>query len=194
MTIPALLLTGGASRRMGRDKALIDIDGEPLAARTARVLAEVCEPVLEVGPGRTALRCVTEEPPGGGPLAALVAGSAALPDDGPILVVACDVPRLDAAVLRFLAEHPGASTVVPEVDGRLQVLCARYGPAARAAAPQVLADGGRSMVALLERTAYEVLDEAAWSAVVDAEVFGDLDTPEDLDRYLGASRDLGVGR
>ena len=50
------------------------------------------------------------------------------------------------------------------------------------------------MVALLERTAYEVLDEGVWSTVVDAEVFGDLDTPEDLDRYLVASRDLGVGR
>jgi molybdopterin-guanine dinucleotide biosynthesis protein A len=192
--IPALLLTGGASRRMGQDKALIGIDGEPLAVRTARVLAEVCEPVIEVGSGRTGLPCVTEEPPGGGPLAALVAGSAVLPDDGPILVVACDVPRLDASVLRLLAGHPGASTVVPEADGRLQVLCARYGPEARAAAPQVLADGGRSMVALLEQTRYEVLDEEAWSAVVDAEVFGDLDTPEDLERYRGASRDGGVGR
>ena len=53
--LPALLLTGGASRRMGTDKATIEFRGETLAARAARVLAEVCDPVIEVGTGVTRL-------------------------------------------------------------------------------------------------------------------------------------------
>ena len=47
---PGLLLTGGASRRLGTDKATIVWQGETLAVRAAVVLAQVCAPVLEVGP------------------------------------------------------------------------------------------------------------------------------------------------
>lgn len=173
---------------MGRPKALIEIDGEPLAERAARVLAEVCAPVVEVGPGHTGLPHVMEDPPGDGPLAALVAGSAAVPDGVPILLVACDLPALDPSVLQLIAHRPGTSTVIPEAHGRLQVLCARYGPDARAEAPAVLADGGRSMVSLLDRVGYEVLDEAGWSGLVGTEVFEDLDTPEELDRFLSGVR------
>ena len=44
-------MTGGASRRLGRDKATLMYQGETLAVRAARVLSEVCDPVIEVGPG-----------------------------------------------------------------------------------------------------------------------------------------------
>ena len=49
MTVPGILLTGGASSRMGRDKATLVINGEMLAARGARILQSVCDPVLEAG-------------------------------------------------------------------------------------------------------------------------------------------------
>lgn len=176
---------------MGRTKARLEIDGEPLARRSARVLAAVCAPVLEVGPGYTDLPCVMEDTPGEGPLAAFVAGSTALPEGGPLLLVACDLPALDVAAVRLLADHPGAGTVIPEVAGRRQVLCARYGPDARAAAPGLLAAGERSLRALLDRTGYEVLGEGDWAPVVDAAAFGDLDTPEDLERFLARSRVAG---
>ena len=60
--LAGVLLTGGASRRMGTDKARLVVDGETLAARSARVLAAVCEPVIEVGPGVSGLPAVEEEP------------------------------------------------------------------------------------------------------------------------------------
>ena len=46
------------------------------------------------------------------------------------VLLACDLPFVDAALLRLLVEWPGTGTVIPVVDGRFQYACARYGAAA----------------------------------------------------------------
>src|SRR6478609_6715311 len=124
-----VLLTGGASRRMGTDKARLVVDGETLAVRSARVLAEVCDPVIEVGSGLSGLPAIEEEPRGAGPLVALLAGVGALGNPRAVVLLACDLPFVEPALLRLLVERPGWGTVVPVVDGRFQYACARYGPA-----------------------------------------------------------------
>src|SRR3954470_9716556 len=91
-----VLLTGGASRRMGTDKARLVVSGETLAARSARVLASVCDPVVEVGPGVSGLPVVQEEPPGAGPLVALLAGVGALGEPKTVILLACDLPNVSS--------------------------------------------------------------------------------------------------
>ena len=181
-----LLLTGGASRRMGRDKASLPLPGGlTCARRTAGLLRLVTEPVLEVGPGASGLDAIRERPAGAGPLAAVAAGRAELRrrgHRGPALVVACDLPLLTAAVLRLLADHPGSGSVVPVVDGRPQPLCARFGAEALDAAAGLLRAGKRAMGCLLDVASVTWLAEDGWSGVADATAFGDVDTPADLDR------------
>lgn len=192
--VAGLLLTGGASRRMGRDKALIEIGGRRLVDRLAATLAAVAEPVLEVGPGWSALPAVREDPPGSGPLAAVCAGAAALRaggHDGPVLVLAVDMPRVGAGILRLLTERPGAATAVPRAEGHPQVLCARYGPDALAAADRLLAAGGKSLRGLLEDLSaaggtVDWVDPEEWAPVAGPDAFSDVDTPEDLQRLLEA--------
>jgi molybdopterin-guanine dinucleotide biosynthesis protein A len=150
-------------------------------------------PVLEVGPGYTDLAAVREDPPGQGPLAAFAAGSAQLPAGVPIIMVACDMPDIDPALIRVLMAHPGDGTVVPEAEGRLQTLCARYGVRAREVAPDLLAAGERSLRALLAAGDHEVLLEDAWSRMVTPDVFRDLDTPADLARFRAGRSSLGDG-
>ena len=65
--VAGVLLTGGASRRMGFDKALVEVDGRASAVRLAAVMQEVANPVLEVGPGRSGLPAIAEGPVGQGP-------------------------------------------------------------------------------------------------------------------------------
>jgi molybdopterin-guanine dinucleotide biosynthesis protein A len=128
-----LLLTGGASRRLGVPKTDLLLDGERLVDRAARLLVTVCDPVIEVGPGLSGLRAVREDPPGEGPLAAFAAGAAALAADGhrgTVLALAVDLPFVETPLLAWLAARPGHGTVVPRVDGIPQTLCARYGPTA----------------------------------------------------------------
>src|SRR3954468_1318664 len=101
-SVAGLLLPGGASRRMGRDKALLEVGGQRLVDRAATALAAVADPVLEVGPGWSVLPAVREDPPGSGPLAAVVAGAAALRaggHDGPVIVLAVDMPFVTVELL-----------------------------------------------------------------------------------------------
>jgi molybdopterin-guanine dinucleotide biosynthesis protein A len=191
-----LLLTGGRSARMGRDKATIRVasgggsHADPvttLAERTARLLDVATEPALEVGPGYTHLRKVSESAPDNGPLSALVAGAAELRRLGwnrPVLVVATDLPRLSADMLGWLGTHEPGRSVVPLSDGRPQPLCARYEPGDLAVAARLVAEGRRSMTALLEATDPLLVPEGTWGRFAgDLRCLDDVDTPDQLDDY-----------
>jgi molybdopterin-guanine dinucleotide biosynthesis protein A len=178
--VAALLLTGGQSRRMGFDKAAIEWRGETLATRAARVLADVCDPVLEVGPGFTSLPAVREQPPGTGPVRALLAGVDALRASLPVLVLACDLPRVEAPLLRLLAERPGEGTVIPMHRNRAQYACARYGDAWLRAARRT----GAVSFARVPDDAVDYLAESVWHTVAPALALDDVDTPEDLTRSI----------
>jgi len=176
-----VLLTGGASTRMGTDKARLVVNGETLAARAARVLSAACDPVIEVGQGVSGLPAIQEDPPGAGPLVALLAGYGALGRPRPVLLLACDLPLIEPPLLRLLVEWPGSGTVIPVVDGRYQYACARYGGSAFEAAPGVLRDGRASLHAIAGSDC-EYLTPSQWGDVTDARSFTDVDTPEDLER------------
>jgi molybdopterin-guanine dinucleotide biosynthesis protein A len=185
-------LTGGASSRLGFAKAALRRDGERLVDRGARVLGAVCDDVIEVGTGFGTLATVREDPPGAGPLAAVVAGAAALHDRGrvdSVLVLAVDLPFAEPALLFWLSAYAAPGTVVPRVEGMAQSLCARYSSDALDLASRLIAQGQRSMRALLDAATVTYVDEDEWSAVCDASAFADIDTPEDLAR-LGVSEPL----
>jgi molybdopterin-guanine dinucleotide biosynthesis protein A len=183
VTLPGVLLTGGSSRRMGRDKATMVVNGEQLAQRAARVLAAVCEPVVEVGRGVTDLRFVRESPAGAGPLAALVAGADALGADA-VLLLACDYPFVDTPVLRLIAEWPGMPTAIPVAGDRSQYACARYGSQSLAQAAAGLRTA-RVSLRVAADVDHDVIPESVWTTVAPANTFCDVDTPDDL-------RDLGL--
>jgi molybdopterin-guanine dinucleotide biosynthesis protein A len=163
---------------MGVAKATLLADGVPLAERSARLLEQVCDPVLEVGPGYTALPTVDEPEPGHGPLAALVAGADAAGGAGPVLLLACDLPFVTLELLVRLAGWPGDGTVVPvDRDGMVQPVCARYSNAALDRARARLATGERSLRSVLEGGDVTRLDD------VDERALTDVDTPDDATRW-----------
>jgi molybdopterin-guanine dinucleotide biosynthesis protein A len=177
--IAGLLLTGGASSRLGVSKAELLRDGERLADRGARLVAAVSDPALEVGPGVTPLPAVREQPAGAGPLAALIAGAHEATRrhaTGGVLLLAVDLPFVDVPLLAWLAEHPAPGAVVPRVDGVPQPLCARYADSDLPVAARLRAAGRASMRALLDAVPVTYVDEADWGPVADRRAFLDVDT------------------
>lgn len=102
----AIILAGGASTRMGTDKAFLELDGVPLIARVlerTRALAD--EVVISANDAaRFAaldVRVVPDVIPGAGPLAGICAGLEAVAHESAI-VVACDMPLLNVALLDYM--------------------------------------------------------------------------------------------
>jgi molybdopterin-guanine dinucleotide biosynthesis protein A len=135
-----VVLAGGRGRRIGGDKAIVELEGRPLLLYPVEALHELCDEVVVVAKRDTMLPPLAgvadlwiepDEPRH--PLLG-VAHALRLAIGRPILVVAVDLPLMDAATLRLIAstDPDGAAAVVPRVHGRLQPLCALYTPAAMA--------------------------------------------------------------
>jgi molybdopterin-guanine dinucleotide biosynthesis protein A len=186
------VLAGGVSRRMGRDKAGILLDGATLVRRAAALLATVCPEVVVADRGRGLL--LPDFPslpdgPGAGPAAGLLGAAWALPGR-PLLALACDLPRVPRALLAELAGSEGFAWAVPRRAGRLEPLCALYAPAALAALEARVRCGAFALHGLAEEDlAVRILDEPELARFGrPEEILLNVNTPDDLETL----RTLGV--
>ena len=166
--LTGVLLVGGASRRFGSPKALIELDGETLHDRGRRVLAAACDEVLVVGKaGELPFDVLDDGAEARAPIAGVVAGLRAASHDV-VVFLPVDCPRVTPELVRALGDacHDAA---VPQT-GPLP------GAWAKSALPlleQRLADGPLA----LYRT-YADLDVV--EVDVDPALVADVDTPGDL--------------
>lgn len=190
-TLSGVVLAGGASSRMGQDKALLVYAGEPLVARAARLLASFCDDVvLASGDGQRLglleLPQVADVAPGLGPLAGIVAGleRAAHPL---VAVLAVDMPYASGPLFGLLAQlWAGEPAVVPVVAEALEPLHAVYAREAASALRAALAGGQRSVRRAVAALGVRRVGPAEWAAVEPAGRFaGNLNRPGDLGPEAG---------
>ncbi len=188
----AVIMAGGDSRRMGRDKASLVLGEQTLLQHVADVMRAVFpQVVVSVRTPRAdvALPQVCDAFSDVGPLAGLCAGLDYASQNGVpwIFAVATDMPFLRPALIEQLAnKRSGVDAVVPLVDGHPQPLAAFYSTAALPAVRALAAgDGKRSLRAALERLQVAYVHAADLIAAdPDLDSFVDLDTPEDLAKAI----------
>jgi molybdopterin-guanine dinucleotide biosynthesis protein A len=149
-----VILAGGKSRRMGRDKLSLKIGNATLIERVHGALASYCAEIVivgEAGDAPAGLRRIPDLRPGEGPLAGIEAGLLAA-QHRPVFVAAGDMPFLRGDfvgyLLGLLSDH--FSAVVPVVGNQPQPLCAAYGQEVRPAVATALDGGARSVREMLE--------------------------------------------
>lgn len=176
-----VILAGGRSRRMGRDKALVRFRGEPMIDHVSRALVAAGCDVLVVGRESTpsGLDSIVDEPGAAGPAAGVLTALHHSPGRD-LFVVAVDQPLIRTATVRHLLAQSGP-VVVPMDQGHPQVTCAVYRPECHDTLQALAAAGPTRLRALLTAVAtrYVLPEEwASWGE--DGRSWRSLDTPKDL--------------
>jgi molybdopterin-guanine dinucleotide biosynthesis protein A len=190
---------------MGRPKAALPFEGEPLLARVVRRIAPVCRRIVVAAapdqelPALPASVLVARDArPGCGPLEGLAAGLEALGAEvEAVLVTTTDAPfvepRLAARLDELRREGPGApwEAAVPLVDGRAQPLMAVYASSVGAIVRALLAEDRRRATLVAERARTRFVGEAelyedAELAAVDPgrRALRGVNTPEEYEAAL----------
>lgn len=183
------ILAGGRSSRMGRDKAMLEIDGVTMISRAIDLIRGVgVEPVVVGMPvefaRQTKTRVIADQWPDSGPLGGI---ATALRDSQEIwnLVIACDMPYLTREWLRFLLDTVRACTadaIVPMNERGVEPLCAIYHKRAEPAIRTALENGIRKVIDGLSTLKVEYVERAAWKAF-DSEglLFKNMNEPADYE-------------
>jgi molybdopterin-guanine dinucleotide biosynthesis protein A len=190
IAMPAAVLNGGASRRMGRPKGALPYGASTLLAHQTTRLAALFDEVLVVakeapdypaGPARVVLDGVPERAAIHGLIRALEEA------EDRIFVLAVDHPAVPPALLRAIACRSlsgDAGAVVPRAHGRLQPLAAVWRRRALDPARRRVAAGDLSLHGLAREVGADVFDEAQWSAIDPAGVaFANLNTLTDYEAH-----------
>lgn len=153
-----VVLAGGRSSRMGRDKAALALAGEPLLRRVARRVREALGTVIVVGPEELqglvpGVRVLCDDLAGAGPLSALATALRALPAER-VFLAGCDMPfvapDLVRAMVQLAAASPAVDVMLLRSPAGLEYL---HGVYARSCVPTIerlLTDGERSLRSLVD--------------------------------------------
>ncbi|MDQ4044050.1 MAG: molybdenum cofactor guanylyltransferase [Chloroflexota bacterium] len=193
--LSAAVLTGGASRRMGTDKASISLGGMTLLERALAIVREVADEVFIVGDRpsyhRYGVRVESDAFPGAGTLGG-IATALRVASNPRVLVVACDMPLLSPELLKAMVELPVKDdVVVPWLPveherqggkGTYETLHAIY---RRDCLPHIerrIADGELRVVGFFDDVRVRMLDED-WLRQYDPDLrsFRNANTPEELE-------------
>ncbi len=208
MRAAGIVLAGGRSTRMGRDKSALPWGGSTLLAVVCSSLVGAVDgPVVVVraaGQDLSALPSgveVVEDPaPDLGPVQGVAAGLRAVAGRADVaFAAATDLPLLHPSVVRrvvrLLLDSPGADVAVPEVGGQPQLLAAAYRPAVADVLETALRAGERRLRTVVSGLSVRRLDAA--DLLADAEVaaadpalasFTNLNDPQQYARARDARR------
>ena len=182
------VLVGGNSSRFGRDKAFADWYGKPMALHVADLVRAAAGSVTLVGDpqkyGVLGLSVISDSIQGIGPTGGLLAALDATSTKRN-LVIACDMPHLNEAFMRFLLERAydsGADVVLPvDADDLLQPLCAVYATTARESIRTAVKNGEKKLTKTFHGLRVEHIETKDYASFYeDGKLFTNVNYIEDL--------------
>lgn len=186
----AAILAGGRSRRMGRDKALIEIGGRPMLARVIERIRPLFEDLSVIGGdsgkyGSFGVPVHGDMRPGCGSLGGMYTALATAASPV-VFCAACDMPFLSPDLVAFLLEVMGESecqAVLPDIGGEAEPLCAVYSRSILPVIERDLDTGVLRIKNTLSSLRVRTV-EADEMRPYDPELltFFNINTPEDLER------------
>jgi molybdopterin-guanine dinucleotide biosynthesis protein A len=196
--VAAFILAGGASERMGQDKALLELGGVPMVMRAGQLAQPQVISVSIVAPRERYehldLRILPDHWPGAGPLGGIATALGATPVDWN-LILGCDLPYLTPEWVAWLisrALKSRAQAVVPESPRGLEPLAAMYHRSCRESLAAAVERGVRRVTQGLSEILFERVSLEEWGALdPEGTLFENVNTPSD---YAEARRRIKARR
>jgi molybdopterin-guanine dinucleotide biosynthesis protein A len=196
MRVTGVILAGGKSRRMGRDKAFLSFGTGMLVERVIEVLRQVTEDVILITNTpepyqRFGLPMFSDVIPEAGSLGGIYTGLASAKTSYS-LCLACDMPFVKPAFLRFLCEMAAeADVVIPRNAEDFQPLCAVYSQVCREPIRQKIDAGRLKITGFFDQVRVRVIEGELLTRYDPHDVmFFNANTPEEYER---ARQMLGSG-
>ncbi len=154
--VSCVILTGGESKRMGADKAHVQLAGRTLIERVLATVMPLFDDVMISGRDNTVeidgTRFVKDRHAGRGPVIGICASMQEARHPY-LFAIACDMPFVTSGLIEALVSSPdGYDVVVPMCGGRPEPLCALYSKACLKALAERVENGERGLVSFIENT------------------------------------------
>lgn len=198
--LTALVLTGGRSIRMGRNKALLSLTdvGPPVVALAVERLRAVADEILLVGSdpapyGFLGLPHVADVYTGAGSLGGIYSGLRAA-RNAHALAVACDMPFLNPALLRYMAERErGYDVLIPVLD-EPEPMHAIYAQSCLPWMEERLAAGRYKIIGWFDRARVERIERSTIERFdPDLRSFFNMNTPDEWERAKQLAAEASSG-
>ena len=185
--VTGVILAGGASRRMGRNKALLKVGDATLIECVFHVMKTLFTEVIIITnkPKEYVFIPCRKEPDvykGQGSIAGLHAGLYNSTTER-IFVVACDMPFLNADLIRLLCNNTDESEAVIPLnrEGLREPLHALYAKSTLPVLQEIIEQGDKSILILLDRIRTRLVPPEAYCSIAGAEdSFRNVNTPEEF--------------
>ena len=182
--ITGIILSGGQSKRMGKDKGMVLLDGRPLVAYSISAFTGLFSDIL-IGANnkdyqRFGLSVIADEIQGIGPAGGILSCLKASQTHGN-LVLSCDMPLITKPVITtVLKQRSEFDAVVPVHDGHPEPLCAYYSKNAIPVFEEMIKKGMYKLRLILEKLNCFYTD--IHKSGIDPSAFENVNTPEDVKR------------
>jgi len=204
LDISCIVLAGGKGLRLGRDKVLEVIGGSNLFQRVVSQLSSFNSDIIVVTASERSLpqfddyprvRIVTDIYPDKGALGGLHAGLAAS-DAFYNLVVACDMPFLNQALLQYMVQvSSGFDVVVPRLGNWVEPLHAVYSKSCQAPIERLLKQGETRIKALFSLVKVRYIEDDEISRFDPEHLsFFNINTEADLERAQQLAKETSVDK
>ena len=193
----AIILGGGRSSRIGRDKGQLKLDGRSLFEIVSAKLETLFDRIIvvtnspELFQDFQDFQIVTDEVPYQGPLGGIVAGLAASPEEHN-LVVAYDMPFLNPKLIELLfAEASSADVVVPRSEEGIEPLFAVYSKKCIPAIRRKMEDGKKRVISFFDEVQVKYIAKETVQEIDPGYLsFFNVNTVEDWERAKGIHESL----
>ncbi|WP_457625468.1 molybdenum cofactor guanylyltransferase [Persephonella sp.] len=204
MKISAILLAGGQSKRMGRDKAFLEIGGKTFLRIIAEKLSVYCSRIVISGNKEEDLYLsqlkeinaeiifVKDKHPYAGPLNGIISCKEYIKHEY-VFIATCDTPFLNQELIPFFYRRiNGYDAVIPSVNEKLQFLNTLYTRKSVEVGRSLYEKGIRSLYKWIESLNIKKIEENKIKTIdKDALTYWSINTPEDYDRIKFLWRKTG---